>query len=274
MSAMALLLVSCDPSHDENGPDAAVTSEQLTQEFQMVAKSQGNNNLTVYTSPSRYIRVYSASTDTKVGEGTSVTVQVVPPAGEYSYYIETMNQDGTTTKSQPKSIAVSEFTDLPAIFNDIFGDGNGGYTARTWTWDTEDPDGVWGNGAYLENTGPGWWKVYASDIDEQAVDKGLANDGLNGWMTLSLSGVKTSRGETGMVSVTEDVVKTGWDVGTMTFSGTIPLMGVLVNYSNQKQYEYHILKADENQLRLCAPEPGSGDWGTAWFWNFKRTADK
>lgn len=51
-------------------------------------------------------------------------------------------------------------------------------------------------------------------------------------------------------------------------------MGVLVNQGNQRQYVYHILKATDNELRLCAPEPGAGDWGTAWFWNFKREKAK
>ena len=39
---------------------------------------------------------------------------------------------------------------------------------------------------------------------------------------------------------------------------------------NARQYEYHILKITEDELRLCAPEPGAGAWGTAWFWNFKK----
>jgi hypothetical protein len=35
------------------------------------------------------------------------------------------------------------------------------------------------------------------------------------------------------------------------------------------QYEYHILEADGEHLKLAAPKPGAGDWGEAWFWNFK-----
>ena len=31
-----------------------------------------------------------------------------------------------------------------------------------------------------------------------------------------------------------------------------------------------LLKITEDELRLCAPEPGAGAWGTAWFWNFKK----
>ena len=155
---------------------------------------------------------------------------------------------------------------------------DGGYGTTTWVWNTEAADGCWGNGGYLGNTGPGWWICDAvgdvgngrGQIDEQAVGKGLPDDGLNGWFSLSLTGVQTSRGESGSVKVSEDVVQSGWDVGTMEFSGTIPLLGIQPNQGNARQYEYHILKITEDELRLCAPEPGAGAWGTAWFWNFKK----
>ena len=68
----------------------------------------------------------------------------------------------------------------------------------------------------------------------------------------------------------DKVVQSGWDVGTMEFSGTIPLLGIQPNQGNARQYEYHILKITEDELRLCAPEPGAGAWGTAWFWNFMK----
>lgn len=167
---------------------------------------------------------------------------------------------------------MNNYTDLDPILTTLFGDGNGGFTKFKYTWDTDAADGVWGNGGYMESTGPSWWIVSASDITTQATDKGLAKDGIDGWFTMQLggNGVVTSRGETGAVSVTSEKKKDGWDIGTMTFSGTIPLMGILVNNNNQRQYVYQILKATDTALRLCAPEPGAGDWGTAWFWNFKR----
>ena len=47
----------------------------------------------------------------------------------------------------------------------------------------------------------------------------------------------------------------------MEFSGTIPLLGIQPNQGNARQYEYHILKITEDELRLCAPEPGAGRLG-------------
>lgn len=214
-----------------------------------------------------YVWVYDASTDIVIAQGTNPVVQIVPPAREVGIYLSTINQDGTIIKSSPKTINVTEFTDLPDIYYSVFGEDLG---TTTWTWDTEATDGLFGNGAYLENAGPSWWIATAEQIDEQAAERGLPDDGLDGWFSISLTGVQTSRGETGSVSVSGNVVKAGWDIGSMKFSGTIPLLGVMTNQGNARQYDYHILKADENVLRLCAPEPGAGDWGAAWFWNFKK----
>lgn len=263
-----ILLAACDPIVDGVSPDPNIDSKDLT--FEVVAKSQGNNNLTIVPSPARYVKVYDAETNAKIAEGTMPIYQAMPPARTFSVYVTAINPDGSVVKSDPVSIQLTNFTDIPKIIDDVFGDGKGGYIDKTWVWNTEASDGVWGNGGYLGNTGPAWWVVSAAGIDEQAVGKGLPNDGLNGWMTLGLSGVTTSRGETGTVAATPDIKQEGWDVGTLIFKGTIPLLGIQPNQGNARQYEYHILKITDDELRLCAPEPGAGAWGTAWFWNFKR----
>ena len=214
----AMLLVACDPIVDEISPDPNVTPENLT--FELVAKNQGNNNIQIVPTPSRYVKVYDATSDIKLAEGTAPSVQVAPPNKELQVYVTTINSDGSITKSASKSIAVTEYTDLPAIYADVFGTTpDGGYGTTTWVWNTEAADGCWGNGGYLGNTGPGWWICDAvgdvgngrGQIDEQAVGKGLPDDGLNGWFSLSLTGVQTSRGESGSVKVSEDVVQSGWD---------------------------------------------------------------
>lgn len=269
---LTFMMASCNPQQDDESPVANVTSEELSKELQITAKKEGNNNLVVTTSPTRYIYVYDAETNEMVGSGTSVKVQVLPPARTVKYYVQVTGFDRSVAKSEAKSIDVKEFTDLDPMLTTLFGDGKGDFTSYTYTWNTEAADGVWGNGGYMESTGPAWWVVKASEVDGQAKDKGLTKDGLDGWFSMGLGagGVKTSRGETGSVSATSTKIKDGWDIGTLTFNGTIPLMGLMVNNGNARQYVYQILKADSKELRLCAPEPGAGDWGTAFFWNFKR----
>ena len=224
LALMMTALTSCDPSHDNESAIGAISPDQLTQELQITAKSAGNNNLTVFTTPTRYIKVYDAKTNSLMGTGTSVKIQIAPPTTEASFYAVTAAMDGNTSvKSGSKSITISEYTDLPAIYDKIFGDGAGGFTSHTWGWDATDNGGIcWGNGAYLENTAPGWWTVSINDIDEQAAGKGLPNDGKDGWMKMSLSGVSTSRGDAGMVKVTEDVVQNPvQEIGVQHGSGAL-----------------------------------------------------
>lgn len=266
----ALLFTACDPIHEDESAGANITADELTSSLQITAKSTGNNNLTVFTSPSRFIKVYDATTGNMVASGTNVSVQVAPPTTTATYYVTTINQDGTIVKSGEKSIEISEYTDLPEIYNSIFGDGNGGYTTTTWVWDTECADGVWGNGAYLENTAPGWWKVMSTDIDAQAEGQGTPKEGLSAEMYLSLSGCSSNYDMSGSISVNEEMVKAGWDIGTAVFSGMTPPMGISPNEGNIRVYDYHILNADGDHLYLCHPETGAGDWGTAFFWCFKK----
>lgn len=268
---LALLFTACDPAVDEVERDANVTTEELTDGFTITAKSEGNNNLTFHVNPVRYVKVYDASTDACVAMGTAPTCQIVPPARSIDFYVTTMNQDGTITKSGTKNVNVSEFTDLPAIFNDIFGDGNGGFTTTTWTWD-DTLSRYWGNAGWGSDTGPGWWGAPdQADINEQAAGKGMPDDGVGAWFSLNLSGVNTSRGETGTVTVTTDQAVAGWGVGTMTFNGTVPLLGVLPNDGNQRCYAYQIIKADGDHLVLAAPS--SNGW-EGWFFCYKRIPNK
>ena len=276
LPVLAMLFTACDPAVDDQQPGASVSVEDLTNSFQLVAQSEGNNNITVALDPVRYVKVYNADGDVLLCEGVNPSFQAVPPMENLNIYITVINQDGTLTKSNTKSITVTEYTDLPEIFKQVFGYENGVYGTTTWTWD-ENPDNssgmYWGKGSFGSDIQPAWWGApTGADINQQADGAGLPNDGLGGWFSLSLSGVNTSRGETGTVSVSDEVVKAGWDIGTITFTGTIPLMGIQPNQGNARQYVYQILRADEEKLYLSFPEPGvSADaGGTGWFLCFKR----
>lgn len=264
----AMLLAACDASVDDKQPGASVTAEELTNSFELVAQGEGNNNITVKLSPARYVKVYSADNDALLAEGTNPTFQVTPPITEMRVYITTINQDGSITKSDVKSIMVSEYTDLPAIYEQIFGLENGEYGTTVWTWD-DTLTRYWGNGSWGSDTTPSWWGAPDdASIDEQCEGKGMPDDGIGAWFSLSLTGVETSRGETGSVKVSDETAVAGWGVGTMTFSGTVPLLGVLPNDGNQRCYSYQIIQADGEHLVLAAQSLSNTSEG--WFFCFKR----
>lgn len=217
---LALLFTACDPTSEDNGPGANISAEELNNGFTITQESDGNNNLTFNISPARYVKIYNADNNGLVAQGTgSLTTQVVPPVTSANYYVEAINPDGSIVKSSSKGVTVNNYTKLPAIFDQVFGkDANGNYLTSTWTWD-DSSDKCWGNGGWGSDQGPSWWGFNAgADLEGQASGKGLAGDGLpDAWFSLSLSeGVKTSRGETGTVTVNDEPSQQGWDIGTMT----------------------------------------------------------
>lgn len=272
---LALLFTACDPISEDNGPGVNISAEELSNGFTITQESEGNNNLTFNISPARYVKIYNADNNGLVAQGTgSLTTQVVPPVTSANYYIEAINPDGSIVKSSSKGVTVNNYTKLPAIFDQVFGkDANGNYLTSTWTWD-DSSDKCWGNGGWGSDQGPSWWGFNAgADLEGQASGKGLAGDGLpDAWFSLSLSeGVKTSRGETGTVTVNDEPSQQGWDIGTMTFSGTVPLLGVLPNDGNARCYKYQIIKATGDKLILAA-QSSSGTEG--WFLSFKKIPNK
>ena len=102
-----MMFTACDPAVDEIQPAANVTVEDLTNSFQLVARSEGNNNISVALDPVRYVKVYNADTDALLCEGTNPSFQDVPPAKTLNVYVTVINQDGSITKSDAKSIESS-----------------------------------------------------------------------------------------------------------------------------------------------------------------------
>lgn len=270
ISAFALVFTACDPSEIEEGNiGASLTAEQLQSRVTLTQTTVGQNKFTFETNPATTVQVLDQDGNI-LTTGTSGSIIGTPPLT--GLIVRAINQDGTLV-SFKNDVIVNEYVDVPVIYKGLFGPE---YSSLTWVWDTEASNGVWGNGAYMESAGPEWWQVQAADIDQQCTDKGYAQDGLEGWMTFTLAGkkVETSRGQSGTISWDlSAVAKEGWDQGTLTFNGTIPLLGLVkmgdTDDTFAPQYEYHILEADGEHLKLAAPKPGASDWGEAWFWNFK-----
>lgn len=287
MSAIALMLTSCDPSTDNEGPDSNVTAEELSQGFTIKAKREGNNNLTISANPSRYIWIYTDEGEF-VGSGTTVEVQEVPPAGERKYYIETCNQDGTRVKSAIKSIEIKEFTDLPELFETLYGNGTGEYTECSWTWDAGNI--YWGNGGYhagkaseWENDTPGrWWGVGTTEELLGQVEKHsdthqpTGEEDINAYMTLSPSGSLTKYDGNGKL-INKGTVKINakvaneYKVANLVTSPGAILFPFEINGGGNKPTWFEITYVSKEKMALTYPDKGAqGDWGEATFWRFKR----
>ena len=51
----AMIFAACDATIDDKQPAASVTADELTNSFELVARSEGNNNITVALSPVHYV---------------------------------------------------------------------------------------------------------------------------------------------------------------------------------------------------------------------------
>lgn len=283
---LALLVVACDPSEIGNStPAQGVTADAVSQSFTITQEQvdgKATNRITFSTGGKYYVHVKDqAGTILASGREGKATLPFFGK-NQTEVTVEAINPDASVV-SFKKDINVEKWVDVPDFLDLIFGDDLTRKVTTTWTWDADTYGGtVFCNGSWMQlnSLTEGWWKVSKTDIDGQCTDKNLPQDNFaNGWMKFSYDPaggytVTTSRGESGKLTFGVDKAQDGWDVGTMTFNGTMPLFGIMVNFDNQRQYKYQILKngSDGTHLVLAAPEPNVTDaGGTAWYWAFKRT---
>lgn len=142
---------------------------------------------------------------------------------------------------------------------------------KDWEWD-DNAESVWGNGGYLDNVAPAWWKLQIAEINGQS-----ANEGAGAKMIFSLRGAKFTKvksdgtTETGTFSfnMNSKVLKgdgSVWAKGKLTLKGTTALNGISPNEGNAKVYEYDILALDDEHMVLAYNTPGGSE---GWFWVFK-----
>jgi PKD repeat protein len=196
------------------------------------------------------------------------TVRMLVP-GTYTVKITATTAGGivtdekqvTVTKSDPNAFQEPEWTYLTNLA-----------AGKTWVWDDTQP-APWGNGGYRGCTAPCWWAVSMSDINGRGVGSDEMTFDLNGGRNLTLTAASTPAAYAGVTKGTFDLsfasARPGWDVGKLSTTNVTIINGIQVNLSNQIEDEFYILTLSDSQLVLSAPEPGAGDWGTAWFWMFK-----
>lgn len=203
----------------------------------------------------------------------NVSKLFVTAPGTYDLNLSYTLADGTQKSIKYGTYTVDSLNYVPEELTLL-----GGETEKTWQWYKDSPNGVWGNGSYLNDQAPGWWKVSYSDIDSQASSKGtLAADGSGVTATFSRANGTYTKSNNATGTYTYDVtdnVKEGWDKGSISFKGVNIPMGYLVNNGNAIPDKYYVVKLTKKYLILCAPEPGSGSGGTAWYWCFEAVSEK
>lgn len=213
------------------------------------------------------------SLGTATSNKNNVEKLFVTTKGTFDLNLKYTLADGTSKTIKVGTYSVDTLSYIPEELGLLGGETTSG---KAWKWYAKSSNGVWGNGSYLNDQAPGWWKVQYADIDGQASGKGtIEKDGSGVTAVFNrLAGTYTkNNGDTGtyIYDVTDHApgAADGWDKGSITFKNVNIPMGYLVNNGNAIPDKYYVVKLTNHFLTLCAPEPGSGSGGTAWYWVFE-----
>jgi len=170
------------------------------------------------------------------------------------------------------------------------------YASKSWTWDTEfrEDGAVWGNAGYAAGddwTGGIWWGAQPAELNNQLQhsDTGVATgeENADAYMTFDWKTGKVTTyaadgsqirggnysvtwlgGEKAQASVDGSIAN--WAYGTLTTDPGSILFPFKINGGGEKPTDFEILQLDEDHLKLMYAAPGTGGWGEATWWAFKK----
>ena len=263
VGGLVFLVGSCVPIEDrqEAGPVVPAT------DFNYTITNDATNDYILYLENKTPGVLFSWDYAWGVTRKQHDTIKMLVP-GTYTVKITattagglvTTTKDITVTKSNPSAFQEPEWAMLTNMT-----------VGKTWIWDDTKP-APWGNGGFKGCNAPCWWAVSKSDLNGRGVGADEMKFDLNGGRNLTLTAASVP--SAGVIKGTFDlkmgeILLPGWDVGKLTTTNTTIINGILVNNGNARAESFYVLKITNTELVLCAPEPGAGDWGTAWFWMFK-----
>ena len=179
-------------------------------------------------------------------------------------------------------------------------DGEGaltGFDNKGWTWDTEfrEDGAVWGNCGYAAGddwAGGIWWGTNPEGLTGQLQHSDTGNatgeESADAYMTFdwktgavkSFSGtgaeirsgkfeiLNWGNGEKTVATVDGSIAN--WAYGTLhTDAGSI-LFPFKINGGGEKPTDFEIVELNNDKLRLVYAAPGTGGWGEATWWAFKK----
>jgi len=269
---LAIALVACEPIEERDSIGSAISADKLDVKATPIVVNGKNGNMVILENHSPVLSAWNCGG--AVSSKSYDTVMVVK-TGSIDVAFTRLNPDGTKI-TKNFTIQVDVLSTLPTEYKNLFGDPSQGITSKKYVWD-ETAGAVWGNGGYLGNTSPGWWTN-----DKAAMDKEDADYGSEGYMIFDLNGMTLKKSnaagtktETGTASLDLSSKKLDgngavWASAKLITKNVTVLKGVAPNGGNAPVYDYDILKLSDSKLVLAWPEPGSGAWGTAWFWMFRK----
>lgn len=299
--ATTALMASCDPQVLKGGsPDAPVTDSQLASCFvvagqfadEACTKPQADGNYIQYfTDPAVTIQVYTIKdgAESVLATGPRGVFKIYPKRkspNQQSFFIKTLNQDGTVTRAE-KSVNVFVPTELDPELKLLLGTGT-----KSWTWNTDFEGDGWfygeggntGHGSDFTATdfGGAWWGAHdtgsllsyakcAGDgpVGDLHVDAYMTLDEDGNVITYSNEGVEVRKGSFELKNYAPERPN-GWEIGQFLTSGPATLFPYCIHGTGIEETEFQLMYLDDNYMTLCDPESSSaGDWDNITYWSFK-----
>lgn len=259
-----ILGTACDPVEDRLPMGEALTAEQLDIAVTPVLVNGKRSNKIVMENHSPVLSNWNYGVG--ISQKMTDTVLLVIE-GDNEIIFTGLNPDGTyITKSLTVNVEELTFA-VPQEWGLLCGDG-----AKEWEWAAT---ACWGNGGYLASFGgPEWWVLDQNGVEEQA-----PGEGPNSSMVFSISGAsltkKLNTGSEVVGTFSFDMSKkkstsggVEWAIGQFKTVGVTVLCGVSPDEGKIPVNTFDILELTENKLVLSYAPPGTGEWGTAYFWVF------
>jgi hypothetical protein len=260
------MMVACDPAENRDVLSGAITASDLKiSATPVLVNGKKSNNIELNSDGNGCLSSWNYGNGTTVS--TKTTVQLVLKGANDIVYTG-LNHDGTTI-TKTLTVQIDTLINVPPEWGILCGTGT-----KSWVWDDTQADAVWGNGGYLGNTSPGWWKVPLADMNAQAAGEGAGAEMIFSVHGSSLTKKKTNS-TTAVGSFAFDMTAktilgdgTVWAKGKLTTKNVTVLAGFVIN-ENTNCYSYDILTLDNSKMALACPRPGAGSWGEATFWMFR-----
>src|SRR5574344_521295 len=241
LMVLAGVLCSCDPVCKDIQPGGVVDASDL--QLDVHATTTGGNQI-ILANNTKGVGSYW---DYVVGRSSAQCDTILMPfLGEQTITFTGLCDGGTVTTT--RKITVSKI-DHPVAEQWALFAGTGA-SGKTWTWDDNSADAVYGTGGYMTEFLPDWTSVALADTEDPT---GYMVFDLNGGPNYTLykgDGTVSAKGTFAFdMSSTMNNPDDGsqWSIGTLTLTGATVLNGHIYG-ATDAVYKYNILTLSDDKL--------------------------
>lgn len=257
------LLAACDPLVDNKEMGGVISESEL--QLDVHATTEGGNEIVMTNNTPGVGSYWDHITGISAKKTTKVTL---PFLGDQTIKFVGFCDGGQVTATRTVTIAK---IDHPVAQEWSFFAGSG-TNGKSWKWNFEDYDAVYGTGGWLTEFEPSWDVTPVDELEE--ADCELVFD-LNGGPNLTKIDSEGNVLEKGTFSFDMSMIKINpdngeqWSIGQLKLTGVSVLAGHAFYDDSNKIATFEILELTEDTMVLCWNPADAEAWTDATFWCFR-----